>query len=129
MHVEFDSTQMLWAVGVIIAAITIVKYAVTSVRTIIKNAKDFIIDTVGPRIDVGGEVKKALTNGGGDIIRQIVRIENEMQSKLHNQETRMIVSDAITQHEQVEAHKLLMAMQEFKNDITDKYDLKPKRKK
>lgn len=68
--------------------------------------------------------KKTLMNGSGDIIRQIVRVENEMQSKLHQQETRQIVKDAIMEHEKVEGEREAAAHQRLMDEITDTYQLK-----
>jgi hypothetical protein len=68
-------------------------------------------------------LKQTLTNGGGEIIRKIIKEENLEQSKAHTDETSRIVSQAIQQHEVVEQQKLQLAIQGFRNEITDQYRL------
>jgi hypothetical protein len=74
-------------------------------------------------------VKETMTNyfnnGGGDKIRTIVRDENAMQTELHKNETRAIVQTAIQRHEEVEETRFRNALDEFEQEITDKYDLRP----
>lgn len=58
-------------------------------------------------------------NGGGEKVRDIVRTENAMQSAIHKDE----INTAIRAHEQVEAAKLKDALDDFRADITDEFDL------
>jgi hypothetical protein len=73
-------------------------------------------------------LKQVLLNGGGDTIRGIVSTENAKQTVLHAEETRKIVNEAIQQHEKVEAMDRREAFARFEADITDRYDLKRRRK-
>lgn len=59
-------------------------------------------------------------NGGGEKVRQIVQSENAMQSAIHKNE----INSAIKSHEEVEAAKLQTALDEFRADITDEFDLR-----
>jgi uncharacterized membrane protein YheB (UPF0754 family) len=71
--------------------------------------------------------KKTLANGGGELIRKIVQTENAIQSELHRSETQKVVEQAIKQHEQVEAAREVAAHRQLVDDLTDRYDLKPRR--
>lgn len=102
MHVEFDATQLTWALGVLSAASFVISKVYFTMKKLKQDAKEFIIETVGPKQDVAGEVKRALQNGGGDIIRSIVKTENMAQSEAHRLELKDIVTDAISKHEIVE---------------------------
>jgi hypothetical protein len=74
-------------------------------------------------------VKETITNyfnnGGGEKMKEIVRSENAMQTELHKNETRTIVQGAIQRHEEVEEVRFRGILEEFEEEITDKYDLRP----
>lgn len=72
-------------------------------------------------------LRNTLSNGGGDIIRSIVRGENEHQTKGNEEKFTRIVRDAITAHEAVEANRLAMSLNAFRQEITERYEL-PRRR-
>jgi hypothetical protein len=67
--------------------------------------------------------RKTLLNGGGDIIRGIVKSENVIQSNLHKEEMKDIVADAIRAHEEVEKMHMKIALEELRAEITDRYEI------
>jgi hypothetical protein len=91
-----------------------------------ETAKAFVNGVLDERLP--SSIKQTLKNGGGEIIRAIVRTENEIQTRLHQEETRKIVDQAIKAHEQVEATRLEQTLAEFRAEITDSYKL-PRRKR
>lgn len=71
--------------------------------------------------------KKTLSNGGGEIIRAIIRTENEVQSRLNQEETRRVVDHAIKAHESIEAERERAAHADLIQEITDRFQLTPRR--
>ena len=58
-------------------------------------------------------IKATLNNGGGDIIRGIVREENEAQSKAHREMVLKEITQAITAHAEVERRDARLDMQQL----------------
>lgn len=129
LDIALTSGQIGWGIGAIAGGVWCIIWCVKTVRVLISQAKTFIIETVGPKQDISAEVKRALSNGGGDIIRSIVKSENEMQSRSNHAEMTQIVSSAIKEHEFVEQQRLSMQLQEFRQEITERWKLFPKRRK
>jgi len=115
LHLTLE--QLIWGAGVLVASVIIFKYTLKAVRDIVENAKAFVINTVGERPDIQTEVKAALTNGGGDIIRSIVKSENMDQSEKHKDEIRLVVNEAIRIHEMTEERKLGEQLEKFRGEM------------
>lgn len=74
-------------------------------------------------------LKATLRNGAGDIIREIVRQENDHQSRAAEERTIVIVKDAISTHELVEQQKITLALAALKAEITDRYEIPKNRRR
>lgn len=90
------------------------------------SAKQFVVGVLDERFPAA--IKTTLSNGGGEIIRGIIRTENEIQSRLHQEETRRIVDAAIKQHEVQEERKIRDALEELRAEVTGSHAIPGKRK-
>ena len=85
------------------------------------SAKAFVVGVLDERFPAA--IKQTLSNGGGEIIRGIIRTENEIQSRLHQEETRRIVDAAIKQHEIQEERKIREALEELRAEVTGSHGI------
>ncbi len=90
------------------------------------SAKAFVVGVLDERFPAA--IKQTLSNGGGEIIRSIVRSENEAQSKLHQEAVRREVAVAIQAHEIQEDKKIREALEEFRAEVTGSRQLGSRRK-
>ena len=74
-------------------------------------------------------LKNTLLNGGGEIIRSIVRQENDAQSLESEKRMEILVKEAISAHELVEQQKTTIALANLKAEITDRYEIPKNRRR
>jgi hypothetical protein len=70
--------------AVLVVALVGLDWIAKRIRAAWKGAKDFVGLVLEEKLPE--TIKTTLRNGGGEIIRDIMRSENEQQSKLHKQE-------------------------------------------
>lgn len=113
-------------IAIFVAFMVGLDWIIKRVKLTWDSAKLFVTTVLDERFPQA--IKSTLSNGGGEIIRKIIKEENELQSKLHRDETSRIVQEAIRAHEVIEQAKLQEAMSEFRAEITDRYRLKGRAK-
>jgi hypothetical protein len=117
----FTPAHLALIVGVLVALDWVFK----RIKMTWETGKQFVNGVLDERLPAS--IKATLSNGGGDIIRGIVRAENDRQSQSHRDEMSRIVTEAIRAHEAIEEARVAKALAEFKNEITGEFALKKRR--